>query len=300
MEGERMKAVRVLAPAKINLLLDITGRLPDGYHTVEMIMQTVTLFDTLWLQPLQGGGITAVCSDPYLPRDLENLAGKAAAAFFAAVGIAGWGVDIQIEKRIPAQAGLGGGSSDAAAVLRALNNMFSAGLSPEQLRQIGVSVGMDVAFCLAGGTLRAQGRGEILTALPALPDCYLLIAKPAHGRSTAQAYSRYDAHPERILHPNRAAMERALAQGDLPEIGRQLANVFEQLLPDSGRDTLLQEFRQAGALGEVMSGSGSAVLGLFAEERLAQRCMQKMHTRPEQFFLVRPLGALPELETAER
>ncbi|MBQ9414472.1 MAG: 4-(cytidine 5'-diphospho)-2-C-methyl-D-erythritol kinase [Clostridia bacterium] len=257
-------SVRVTAPAKINLTLYVEGKRADGYHELTSVFQTVTLADTVILE--QADHIKLSCSDPALPTDERNTAHRAAAAFFAATGIQG-GATIHIEKRIPQQAGLGGGSADAAGVLVGLNALYDAGLSTADLCRIGASVGADVPFCVAGGTAMVTGIGEILRPLPPMPDCAIAIVKPPIGVSTKEAYQAVDALPKSPA--DRDAMCRALQNGDLIAIARLLDNDFERALCLPEVERAKDQLRSFSPLGVSMSGSGSAVFALFDREETA-------------------------------
>lgn len=259
-----MEQLTEKARAKLNLSLDVLGRRDDGYHELRMVMASVELADRVTVS-LGGGGVTHAVSDlPWLPSDGQNLAVKAAKAFFAALDRPDPGVDIAICKRIPVGAGMGGGSADAAAVLRALNALTGAGLDAEALRRIALTVGSDVPYCVAGGMALAQGRGEELTPLPEMPPCQVVICKPVFSVSTGEVFHRLDGVNLKTR-PDTAGLTEALRAGDLPGVARRMYNVFEEVLPRSAGE--ISAIRSAlldhGALGAVMTGTGSAVFGLF-------------------------------------
>ena len=247
------------AYAKINLLLDVTGLLPDGYHSVAMILQSIALHDTVTVEAVQGPGIEIACNLPYIPADHRNIAWKACAAFGVTEGLR-----ITLEKRIPSQAGLGGGSADAAAVLTALRDMFRPDMPGEALSAIGARVGADVPFCLRGGCCLAEGIGEVLTPLPCLPaGCEIEVLKPSAGVNTAQAYAALDAVGLRRPQTSRAI---ALAKrGDWENLFPLCENVFEQVIRLPGLARYRRERLQAGALLARMTGSGSAVYSIWRE-----------------------------------
>lgn len=259
------------APGKLNLTLDILGVRPDSYHELEMVMVSVSLCDTLSLELETGEPWTVVCNVPGIPDGPDNLCWKAAQIYFDAAGTDPKGLRIQVEKRIPAQAGMAGGSSDAAAVLRALNRHFGR-FSDEALRGLGLRVGSDVPYCLFGGVALAKGRGEILTRLPSLPDklCFLL-AKPSFSVSTPALFREIDAVGV-SARPDTAAMCRAIASGDCGAIGGCLQNAFEPLV--AARYPAVETLRQAmlahGARGARLTGTGSVVFGLFDDSTAAQ------------------------------
>ena len=278
-----MKTIRVLAPAKLNLTLDILGLRPDGYHDLDMLMQAVSLCDTLEITAGTGEGRALLCEDPCgsplpdIPADEGNLAWRAADVFFEKTGIPDDGLTIRIVKRIPAQAGLAGGSADAAAVLRALNSLYGSPLRPKALTELGARCGSDVPFCIAGGTARVRGRGERVRPVRLDPVQHYVIVKPPFGISTAALYAASDAHtPER--RPDADALLRRLWRDDLPGAGPLLCNVFEPLAaqqhPEIGqiREALLA----LGACGAQMTGSGSAVFGLFPGPDAAKRACEAL------------------------
>jgi len=262
------------AYAKINLSLDILGTLPNGYHEVRMIMQSLQLHDTVTLKINDTPGITMTCSDTSLPVDERNLAYRAAALFCDTYKISE-GISLHLEKKIPVAAGLAGGSSDAAAVLRGLNEMYGCPATAEELAALGVKLGADVPYCLMLGTALSEGIGERLTVLPAAPDCHCLLVKPAAGASTKQIYTDYDAlvQTTEIQHPDTDVLLSALSAGDYKALVSGLCNVLEpvtmQLVPDIA---VIKETLQAlGADGVLMSGSGPTVFALFSDLEKAKR-----------------------------
>ena len=261
-----MKTLRIKAAAKLNFSLDILGIRPDGYHEMDMVMQTIDLFDDV---ELSKAGTISVFSDGS-PDGPENLAWKAAEAFFRAAKRSG-GARIRLTKRIPAQAGMAGGSADAAAVLIGLNALYDARLSPEALRDAGLSVGADVPYCLIGGTARVRGIGEIVEPMPPFLSGYLVVAKPAIGISTAEAFRRFD-RAENLRHPDIAALLSVMEKGQLDALSLFMENVLEQSEQNETVETLRQELLKNGALAARMTGSGSAVFGLFSEKEAASRC----------------------------
>lgn len=278
------------AYAKLNLTLDILRRREDGYHDLQMVMQTISLTDTLTITPAQGEGkITSNLS--FLPTDGTNLAQKAAAAFRRATGLGGE-VDISIHKHIPVCAGMAGGSADAAAVLRAMNQLTAAGLSPLALAQIGQSVGSDVPYCVLGGTALAEGRGERLTPLPALPPCHIVVCKPSFPVSTPQLFSRVDVR-KILRRPDTQGMLEALEQGDLSGIARRMYNVFEDVLEPWKRaevHAIQNALLDAGALGAIMTGSGPTVFGLFETLPQAQQAAHRLGEQYQDVFLAQPVS----------
>lgn len=276
------KTVTMRAHAKINLTLDIVGRRPDGYHDLVMVMQSVGLCDTVTVTLSDSGCIAVHTSDARLADDESNIAYKAARAFFAYAGIEGQGVEIAIEKKIPMEAGMAGGSADGAAVIVALNELLGTKYADETLWDIGVKVGADIPFCITGGTMLAEGKGEILTPLPSLADFpqppVILLCKPEIGVSTGRAYAAADkADPASLRRPDTAAMKRALAEGNLRGVADNLVNVFEQVLPEETAaviDEIKRTMLHLGALGACMTGSGTTVFGLFDSAERAEDCAE--------------------------
>src|SRR5690625_628658 len=216
------------APAKINLSLDVLGKRDDGYHEVEMIMTTIDLSDRIELYPLNHDSIIVSLESRYVPNDERNLAFKAASAFKSRYNITD-GVCIKIEKHIPVSAGLGGGSSDAAAVLRGLNRLWHLNLSTEELAQLGATIGSDVPFCVYNCTALATGRGEEITKLRTPPSCWVILAKPNIGVSSKAIFRKLDFHTDTIQHPNTRALIHALYKGDFLNMCLHMGNVLENV-----------------------------------------------------------------------
>lgn len=283
-----MMGITELAPAKLNLTLDVGARRPDGYHDITSVMQNAALYDVVTLDFSKADGITIECPGTDLPTGPDNLAWKAADVFFRETNVLRAGISIRLDKKIPSQAGLGGGSSDAAAVLRGMRRLFHADVSDEALETMAAQVGSDVPYCVRGGTALAQGRGERLTALPVLPMCWFVIVKPPAANSTAAMYRKLD-EISITGRPDSDKMMEALKNGDLTQICRLVGNVFEQALPpDSEIFAILRQLSVLGAGAACMTGSGSAVMGLFRQEetaRLAARELQKAY--PLTFFAPR-------------
>ena len=277
------------ANAKINLTLDILRRREDGYHDLQMVMQAVTLADTLTVTPAQGAEGQAVSDLHFLPTGDKNLAQMAAAAFREAAGLGGE-VDVSIQKHIPVCAGLAGGSADAAAVLIAMNRLTGTGLSPAGLAKIGERVGSDVPFCVLGGTALAEGRGELLTPLSSLPPCHIVICKPPFSISTPQLFGRVNVR-KIVRRPDTAGVIAALDAGDLAGVARRMYNVFEDVL-ERRRSAEINEIKAAlidcGALGASMSGSGPSVFGLFDSRDSAQNACARLRETYRDVFLCAP------------
>ncbi|MGI6362761.1 MAG: 4-(cytidine 5'-diphospho)-2-C-methyl-D-erythritol kinase [Bacillota bacterium] len=258
------------APAKINLSLDVLGRRDDGYHNLEMVMQTIGLCDNICLETRTDGQILVRCSHPQVPADEENIAYKAASLLKELSGNMHLGASITITKNIPVAAGLGGGSADAAAVLKGLNFLWGLKLSPGELARAGLQLGADVPFCLMGGTALARGIGELLTPLPPPQLFWVVLLKPREGVSTADVYKRYNPAFVRSR-PNNEALIAALAAGSKDDITKAMANVLESvtfsLLPILGH--LKQQALEYGAFASQMTGSGPTIFALAADSRRA-------------------------------
>lgn len=284
--------MELLAHAKINLTLDILRRREDGYHDLQMVMQSVTLADELTVAPAKGAEGQAVSGLHFLPTGSKNLAQMAAAAFRQATGLGGE-VDVSIQKHVPVCAGLAGGSADAAAVLHAMNHLTGAGLSPAELAKIGEKVGSDVPFCVLGGTALAEGRGEILSPLTPLPPCHIVICKPPFSISTPQLFSRVNVR-KIVRRPDTAGVIAALAEGDLAGVARRMYNVFEDVLEHRRFDQITAikaALIDCGALGASMSGSGPSVFGLFDDLDSAQAAYRRLRESCRDVFLCEPAAA---------
>lgn len=258
------------AYAKINLALDVTGRRPDGYHFVKMVMQTIGLYDEVTVELIPNPGVSLKINIPFLPKDDRNLAVKAAKLFLKEIGRPEQGILINIEKKIPAAAGLAGGSTDGAAVLRQLNTLMDAGLSREKIEELALQLGADVPYCLWGGTKLVEGIGEKLSELPPMPICHVVLCKPSFSVSTAQIYNRID--KQKILRrPDIAGMCKALEEGDYNGVAHRLYNVMEDVTGKMYRE--IKEIHdlliEKEADGTVMSGSGPTVYGLFQNKETA-------------------------------
>lgn len=265
----------VKAYAKINLALDVIAKRPDGYHEVAMVMQTIDLADSVRFKK-QDGDITVTANILALACDDSNLAYRAAALLKDIYGVE-QGVHITLEKKIPMAAGLAGGSADAAAVLVGLNCLWELGLSLDRLCDLGAALGSDVPFCLRGGTMLAEGRGEKLTALPLLPECFVVLAKPAVNVSTAWVYSNFRAGAV-VDRPDIAAMVTCLEDGSLTGVADRLCNALESVTipehPDIGK--IKKYMCDYGAIGSLMSGSGPTVFGLTQQANEAEFIASKL------------------------
>ncbi len=262
------------AYAKINIGLDVLRRRADGYHEVKMIMQTVDIYDELVLERRKQPGIELRMDNSELPSGGDNLICRAADLLFREKEITG-GVNISLTKRIPIAAGMAGGSADAAAALRGLNELFDMGYSLKELQALGVGLGADIPYCLAGGTMLSEGIGEILTPLPAPPAAHLVIAKPDINVSTAFVYGNL--HADRLAwHPDIDGMIAALQKGDLDGITGRLGNVLETVTVKAHPviEQIKELLRKQGAENALMSGSGPTVFGIFKEKETAARAAE--------------------------
>ncbi len=272
-----MNEIKLNAYAKINLTLDIIGTRNDGYHLLSSVMQSLSLCDEVFVK--KSDKITIFCDRDDVPCDERNIAFKAAVKFFEYTKIKS-GAEIHLKKAIPSQAGLGGGSADGAAVLIALNFLYDAALSEGALCLIGSQVGADIPFCLKGGTLLAEGIGEMLSPLPSLNDCYIVIAKPDFGIDTKAAYRAFD---EALEVPDCKTPEFVKALGGkLNDIAPKVNNMFEVCLNNPQIEAIKVKLLSHGALGASMSGSGSAVFGIFDNLERANECCK--HLKERGFF----------------
>ena len=281
--------MEVLARAKLNLTLDVLGKRPDGYHDLRMIMQSIALSDRLTVEENNVGALRVFTNLHFLPSDGRNLAAQAAYCWWKARGKPPQGLDITIEKHIPVCAGIAGGSSDAAAVLRALNEMEGSPLSTGGLAKIGEQVGSDVPYCVFGGTALAEGRGEVLTPLPPLPPCWVVLCKPDFSISTPALFAKIDSVRLRCR-PDTQGAAAALEAGDLLGVARRMYNVFEDALPGRQHarvNDIKNILIQCGALGASMSGTGPTAFGLFDNEGFAQEALVRLEDLGGEVFLTR-------------
>lgn len=280
------------AYAKLNLTLDVLGRREDGYHDLEMVMQSISLCDSVSVRIGCGGGISTISNVRHIPNDERNIAYKAASAFLVTTGIDCGGVHIAMEKRIPSSAGMAGGSADGAAVLRLLSQLTGANLTECELCEIGVTVGADIPFCLAGGTALACAKGEDLKELTPVPDCFFVIGKPRKGMSTKAVFEKIDSEPI-LRRPDTAAMLSAIEKSSVPDIASAVYNVFEppvsSEVPEISdiKETLLEN----GALTAAMTGSGSAVFGIFDNRSDAEKAKEILSQSYEDVFLTTPVSS---------
>ena len=291
-----MAVTEVFACAKLNLSLDVLNKRPDGYHEMKMVMQTVSLRDRLTVEIGTGRPLEMHSNLGFLPTDEHNLAAAAALALCRETGTDPGGLSIKLDKSIPVCAGMAGGSADAAAVLRGLNELLGLGLSQSRLEEIGALVGSDVPYCVGGGTALAEGRGEVLTSLPSLPHCHVVLCKPAFSVSTPELFRALDGCRIR-RRPDTAGLIDALTAGDLPGVARRMYNVFEDVLPQRRYQevcTIKNSLIQHGALGASMSGTGPTVFGLFDRQQAAEDARAALAPIYRETFLVESMGSLME------
>jgi len=277
------------APAKINLMLDVLHKRPDGFHEVEMVMTMIDLADRLEMSEQKRDTIIITSQAGYIPLDEKNLAFQAAKLIKERYDVKN-GVHIHLDKKIPVAAGLAGGSSDAAATLRGLNRLWGLGIPQEELLALGAELGSDVPFCVSGGTALATGRGEVLTPIPNPPQCWVIVAKPPINVSTAEVYGRL--RSEQIQHhPSAQRMVEALQQGSFQQMCQSLGNVLEEvtlkLHPEVQQ--LKDGMLKLGADGALMSGSGPTVFGLVSKESKVARIYNGLRGFCKEVYAVRLL-----------
>lgn len=282
--------MKINAYGKINLTLDVVGRREDGYHLLDTVMQTISVWDELEMQHSRQPGVHLQCNRESLPTDSKNTAFRAAKFFLEDRGLQNEGVYIFIKKHIPSRSGMGGGSADAAAVLRGLNEMYETKLSAEKLMELGAKVGADVPFCVIGGAARCTGTGAQVEPIAPMPECWLVVCKPPTGMSTPRAYALLDQYPLSSIQATPRMLE-AMAVGSLKRIGRSLANRFDETLRMAPVRALKRAMTDAGALGAMMTGSGSSVYGIFETEQRAREAMEQM-VGMGKIFLAKPCAGI--------
>lgn len=270
--------------AKINLTLDVLGKLENGYHEVKMIMQSVNLFDLIIIDK-QRHGIKISTNTKSIPNNHKNIAYKAAELFFSETGISG-GAKILIHKNIPVCAGLAGGSGNAAAVLCALNLLYNTDLSDKKLEELALKLGADVPYCLSGGTQLAEGIGEKLTALPPLSGTPVLLVKPPVNISTASIYQKID-FAENLTHPDTDTVIDAIKCGDIYEVGKNISNIMETVTKAECPEIseIEEKMLSFGAIGAIMSGSGPTVFGLFPDNSSAKKACDYFQEIYDEVFI---------------
>ena len=279
-----MKQVTVLAPAKLNLALDVVGLLPNGYHDLDMVMQTITLYERLTLRRAEE--VRLHLPGSWVPVNEKNTAVKAARAFFRYTGLAG-GVEMEIEKHIPVRAGMAGGSADAAGVLVGLNALYEARLSTSELCALGAGIGADVPFALMGGTCRVQGVGDVMKALPPCPDCWFTVVMPDYGVSTPEAFAAYDKVGS-STHPDCEAQEKAIRAEDLAGVCAAAGNALEECSGARDNEAIKTALKENGAVTALMTGSGAAVFGIFESEEAARSAAEAVRAQWPQVYVAQP------------
>ena len=276
--------------AKLNLTLDVLGKREDGYHDIKSVMQAISLRDDIQIDIDTGAPWCLECTDPAIPCDESNLAWKAAEVYLKATGKMVNGIRIHITKRIPAQAGLGGGSADAAAVLRCLNKHFGNPLSILALAELGAEVGSDVPFCVLCGTAMAEGRGERIRKLPDMPDCVFVICKPDFSVSTPELYAKIDSAAI-AARPDHQAMESALLSGDLGVVAQNLCNVFDPVVTAEHLELnyIKSIMNSYGSVGHQMTGSGSAVFGILPSFEYAAVVCNMLKDNYPNVYIAKPV-----------
>jgi len=282
--------LRRVAPEKVNLTLDILGRRADGYHDMKMVMQTVSLCDVVTVRERESGFVLNA-EGAFIPEGKKTLEERAAEAFFEAICQVMPGLEIRLEKKTPAYAGLGGGSADVAALLRILRDHYCPELSDETLEYIGLQIGSDMPFCIRGGTALAEGRGEILTDLPPLPPCWFVLCKPDFGIPTPELFALADARMLTVQ-PDSDGMVAALKAHDLKGVASRLGNVFEEVLPEEYHEVfdIKRQLMELGAMNAAMSGSGPTVFGIFQDLETASKAEVELKKRYSQTYLAEPVG----------
>ena len=278
------------AYAKLNLTLEVLGKREDGYHDIKSVMQTISIRDDVEIDVGTGKPWVLECSMEGIPTDETNLAWKAAKVYCDAMGYDPDGIAIRITKRLPTQAGLGGGSADAAAVLRALNRHYGHPLSIMALAELGAQVGSDVPFCTVCGTAMVEGRGEKLRKLPDMPDCVFVVCKPGFSVSTPELYRKID-QIAIAQHPNHQAMESALLSGDLERVAAEVYNVFDPVVSAENPELnyIKSIFNTYGSVNQQMTGSGSACFAILTEFEYAAVVCSMLKDNYPALFIAKPV-----------
>jgi len=278
------------AYAKVNLTLDVLGMRPDGYHDLKSVMQTISIRDDIEIDVDTGKPWVLHCDKEGIPTDERNLAWKAAKVYLEQMKLETTGLEIRIAKRIPTEAGLGGGSADAAAVLRALNRHYGNPLSIMALAELGSLVGSDVPFCTLCGTALVEGRGERLRKLPDIPDCCFVVCKPDFSSSTPALYRKLD-ETEIVKRPDHQAMESAILAGDLGKIAENVCNVFDPVVTQAHLELnyIKSIFNSYGAVAYQMTGSGSAVFAIVPDFEFAAVMCNMLKENYPQIFIAKPV-----------
>jgi len=279
------------AYAKLNLSLDVLGKRPDGYHDMEMLFQLISIHDDVIITITDNNVIQMSTDSAFLPVDRTNIAFRCAERFLEEIREKRKGCSIILRKRIPVCAGMGGGSADGAAVLRALNRAFDTPLSMDQLVEMSVDIGADIPFCIIGGTAVGRGRGELLEPLPDLQGAWFVVVKPSFSVSTPELFRKLD-KTRVTLHPDTQGLICALRDGDIRKAGRRLFNVFEDVLPGGIRtvEEIKSVLLDCGAVGAAMTGTGSAVFGMFDKADLAENACLILSKVYSDTWVAEPVG----------
>lgn len=278
------QSVTVLAPAKLNLSLDVVGLLPNGYHDLDMVMQTIDLYEHITVS--RSEYLDLYLPGSFVPANEKNTAYKAAVAFFQYTGLLA-GAKITIRKQVPVRAGMAGGSADAAGVLVGLNELYNAGLSMSELCALGAQIGADVPFALMGGTCRVQGVGDLLKPLPPCPDCRFVVVMPSVGISTPEAFKRYDTMGSPV-HPNCEEQEKAIREENLKAVCAAAGNALEYCSGAVETPAICEKLNACGAVTSLMTGSGAAVFGVFDDAEKAEHAAAVLRESYEQVYLAGP------------
>ena len=280
--------MKIRAYAKVNISLDVVGKREDGYHLLRMIMQNIDLYDEIIVEK-QSRDITIECNKNYVPTDSRNLAYKAAVAFKERYNISE-GLKIKIFKNIPVSAGLAGGSTDAAAVLKLMNKIFEVNAPKEELMELGLKLGADIPYCIQGGTALCEGIGEIITPLKSFKDKIIVLVKPSFGVSTKEVYKNFDMEKVK-KHPETEALIKAMAEDDLRYVAYNMRNLLENVTLKKHKVliSLKEEMNKYGAINSMVSGSGPTVFAFFDDMLKAQKCFEKMKEKYNEVFLTRTI-----------
>ena len=280
--------MKIKAYGKVNISLDVVGKREDGYHLLSMIMQNIDLYDEIEVEKQQCG-ITLECNKSYVPVDNRNLAYKAAEIFKERYDIVD-GVKINIEKNIPVSAGLAGGSTDAAAVLKVMNELFKVNATEEELMELGLKLGADIPYCIHGGTALCEGIGEIITPIKSFKDKIIVLVKPAFGVSTKEVYKNFNLEKVK-QHPKTSEIINAIENDDLNFVANNMKNLLENVTLRKHKILIKikEEMNACGAINSMMSGSGPTVFAFFDDMLKAQRCFEKMKKKYSDVFITRTI-----------
>ena len=280
--------MKIKAYGKVNISLDVVGKREDGYHLLSMIMQNIDLYDEIEVEK-QECGIILECNKSYVPVDNRNLAYKAAEIFKERYDVVD-GVKINIEKNIPVSAGLAGGSTDAAAVLKVMNKLFNVNATEEELMELGLKLGADIPYCIHGGTALCEGIGEIITPIKPFRDKIVVLVKPAFGVSTKEVYKNFNLEKVK-QHPKTAEIINAIENDDLNFVASNMKNLLENVTLRKHKILIKikEEMNACGAINSMMSGSGPTVFAFFDDMLKAQRCFEKMKKKYSDVFITRTI-----------